>query len=352
MAYRFGPVGRLLQATSRLGVETFAFDPAGNLVDDKAQALNRPLESDPRRNKLMDNLLREYAGTHYQYDERGNLIHRLHNGEKARLSWDLFDRLVRFDDDKLSVVYSYDALGRRLHKHSTAHHQNDPRAGSGWNQMQRAKRQRELGCGYTLYGWDGDNLAWESSPPQGEGETGRTVHYLYEPGSFVPVVQAQRNSPIRLLRQPDWSDREYDFDQDPLWHTEVKPQAFDAILWYQCDHLGTPMELTDHNGEKAWTAQYKAWGEVKEARSEWAKQVGLSNPIRFQGSTTITRLGSITTGIGTMIRGLVDLSAWTRSATPVGGISLLMRQIQHSGLIHLVWLSNATLWIKRLSSAI
>ncbi|MGS7252893.1 RHS repeat-associated core domain-containing protein, partial [Pseudomonas anuradhapurensis] len=69
----------------------------------------------------------------------------------------------------------------------------------------------------------------------------------------------------------------------PLWHTEVKPQAFDAILWYQCDHLGTPMELTDHNGEVAWTAQYKAWGEVKETRSEWAKQVGLTNPIRFQG---------------------------------------------------------------------
>ncbi|MCO7522448.1 RHS repeat-associated core domain-containing protein, partial [Pseudomonas sp. 1] len=173
--------------------------------------------------------------------------------------------------------------GRRLHKHSTAHHQDDPRAGSGWNQMQRAKRQRELGCGYTLYGWDGDNLAWESSPPQDEGETGRTVHYLYEPGSFVPVAQAIRKQPIRLLRQPDWSDREYDFDQDPLWQHEVKPQPIDAIAWYQCDHLGTPMELTDHHGEVAWTAQYKAWGEIKEARSEWARQNGLNNPIRFQG---------------------------------------------------------------------
>ncbi|MFF7106231.1 RHS repeat-associated core domain-containing protein [Pseudomonas sichuanensis] len=283
LAYQYDPVGRLLQATSRLGVETFAFDPAGNLLDDKTQELNRPLESDPRRNKLMDNLLREYAGTHYQYDERGNLIHRLHNGEHARLSWDLFDRLERFDDVKLSVVYSYDALGRRLHKHSTAHHQDDPRAGSGWNQMQRAKRQRELGCGYTLYGWDGDNLAWESSPPQDEGEIGRTVHYLYEPGSFVPVAQAIRKQPIRLLRQPDWSDREYDFDQDPLWQQEVKPQPIDAIAWYQCDLIGTPMELTDHTGEVVWTAQYKVWGEIKETRSEWAKQIGLSNPIRFQG---------------------------------------------------------------------
>ncbi len=86
-----------------------------------------------------------------------------------------------------------------------------------------------------------------------------------------------------MLRQPDWSGREYDFDQDPLWQHEVKPQPIDAIAWYQCDHLGTPMELTDHNGEVAWAGQYKAWGEVREVRSEWAKQVGMTNPIRFQG---------------------------------------------------------------------
>ncbi|WP_252088923.1 RHS repeat-associated core domain-containing protein, partial [Pseudomonas sp. MWU13-3659] len=73
------------------------------------------------------------------------------------------------------------------------------------------------------------------------------------------------------------------FDQDPLWHTEVKPQAFEAIAWYQCDHLGTPMELTDEQGQIAWAGQYKAWGEVREERSAWAKQQGLGNPLRFQG---------------------------------------------------------------------
>ena len=30
-------------------------------------------------------------------------------------------------------------------------------------------------------------------------------------------------------------------------------------------------------------AQYKAWGEVKEQRSEWAQRQGLKSPIRFQG---------------------------------------------------------------------
>ena len=283
LAYQYDPVGRLLQATSRLGVETFAFDPAGNLLDEKTQQLNRPLESDPRRNKLMDNLLREYAGTHYTYDERGNLTQRLRNGERARLQWDLFDRLTRYDDEKVSVEFAYDALGRRLHKHSAAHYQDDPRAGSGWNQMQRAKRQRDLGCGFTLYGWDGDTLAWESSPPQDEGDTGRTVHYLYEPDGFVPVAQAVRKSPVRLHKIPDWSQRDYDFDADPLWQYETKPNPIDVLAWYHCDHLGTPMELTDHNGEMAWAGQYKAWGEVKEERSTWAIQQGLTNPIRFQG---------------------------------------------------------------------
>ena len=63
------------------------------------------------------------------------------------------------------------------------------------------------------------------------------------------------------------------------------PQALpiDVLAWYQCDHLGTPQELIDPTGQIAWSAQYKAWGEVKEQRSEWAQHQGLTNPIRFQG---------------------------------------------------------------------
>jgi YD repeat-containing protein len=43
LSYRYDPVGRLLSAVSRLGVEPFAFDPAGNLLDDTAQQAHRPL---------------------------------------------------------------------------------------------------------------------------------------------------------------------------------------------------------------------------------------------------------------------------------------------------------------------
>jgi YD repeat-containing protein len=93
---------------------------------------------------LVDNLLREYVGTHYEYDDRGNQTLRWHNGQRSRLQWDLFDRLVHFEDDRLSVKYAYDALGRRLYKHSTAHYTNRPEAGSHWNKNEQGRVQRLL----------------------------------------------------------------------------------------------------------------------------------------------------------------------------------------------------------------
>jgi RHS repeat-associated protein len=79
----------------------------------------------------------------------------------------------------------------------------------------------------------------------------------------------------------------YDIEQDPLWNGEQRnaPYAFDReeMAFYQCDHLGTPQELTDHEGSVAWSAQYKAWGEAREAISEAGRRAGFRNPIRFQG---------------------------------------------------------------------
>ncbi|CAI8926394.1 RHS repeat-associated core domain-containing protein [Pseudomonas serboccidentalis] len=281
-AYLYDPVGRLLSALTRHGEETFAFDPAGNLLENKAMEMRGPLDLTPPRDKLVDNLLLEYAGTHFEYDDRGNMIQRWKSGNRSQMKWDLFDRLVHFEDNRLAVDFAYDALGRRLYKNSVAHFKRRPEAGSQWNRNEHSRVQREHGCGFTLYGWDGDNLAWESSPDELDGTPGRTVHYVFEPQTYVPLAQAVRHAPISLSGVTEFNG-EYSLENDPVWNDEPTAKPFDALAWYQCDHLGTPQELTDAQGQIAWSAQYKVWGAASEQRSEWARQNGIKNPIRFQG---------------------------------------------------------------------
>jgi RHS repeat-associated protein len=102
------------------------------------------------------------------------------------------------------------------------------------------------------------------------------------------MIQASRPGRIQLLPTPDYGrfrrgEAQYDIDQDPVWQYQAKAQAFDAVAFYQCDHLGTPQELTDMNGEIAWAAEYKAWGYAYDALSKAGRQAGLKQPLRFQG---------------------------------------------------------------------
>ncbi|WP_425127080.1 RHS repeat-associated core domain-containing protein [Burkholderia diffusa] len=133
-----------------------------------------------------------------------------------------------------------------------------------------------------MYGWDGDTLAWESKIADEDGFGARTTHYVYEPGSFVPVAQAVREDAIELLDQPEYGDY-YRQDEDPLWLPPPPAPAIDSLAWYQCDHLGTPQELTDEHSEIAWSAEYRAWGVAQEAIRKASGKALIANSIRFQG---------------------------------------------------------------------
>jgi RHS repeat-associated protein len=273
--YRYDPVGRLLAANSALGHETFAFDPAGNIqAADTAQ--QEPMARRDPLPKLLDNLLKEYAGVRYRYDERGNVVERTQDGKRSEYEWDAFNRMTRATTWHGVTTFAYDPLGRRIAKHSRAIE------GTAFREATR-----------TMYGWDGDKLALESSVHQGYAAGERTVHYVYERDSFVPLVQATRSLELRLAPTTDvkalmaGNDGKYDIALDPLWNgefeQEAEPFSKDEIAFYQCDHLGTPQELTDCEGKVAWSAQYRAWGQAKEAISEAGRRAGIQNPIRFQG---------------------------------------------------------------------
>ncbi|WP_052941683.1 RHS repeat-associated core domain-containing protein [Chromobacterium subtsugae] len=243
--YRYDPVGRLLEAATPKGVESFRFDPAGNLLD------NAPAADGHQDNSLMGNLLSQYAGRHYRYDSRGNLVEKRVNGSLTKLEWDSHNRLSRLTaPDGQRTDYHYDPLGRRIAKISQGQ--------------------------ATLYGWDGDVLAFET-------RDGEAVHYLFEPDSFVPLAQVHTDA-IRGVKVPAWSQHNpYDPDKDPLRQAGPEPQAPKAVYYYHTDHLGTPQALTDEHGALALEMDYQAWGQAREVIADAASKAGIRNPFRFQG---------------------------------------------------------------------
>lgn len=264
IAYKYDPVGRLLEASSKLGKETFNFDPASNILDSyhsqKAQSHSQKLdETGYGYNRLVNNVVKEYLDQQYQYDAYGQLVRQKTSQGDLNLEWDVYGRMVKSRNSQYTAEYRYDALGRRIQKRSKHHH-------TGQEQN-------------IIYGWDGDTLAYESTEQL-------TKHYIYEKDSFVPMLQAVYLSPIELHQTPDWSDRAYNIHRDPLWKTEKQGKEFDDVWFYHCDHLGTPQEMTDHTGAIIWKAEYKAWGECKaeKAKSNFFENSEIiSNNIRFQG---------------------------------------------------------------------
>ncbi|MGO2711179.1 MAG: RHS repeat-associated core domain-containing protein [Pseudomonas helleri] len=231
----------------------------------------------------------DYLGQHYTYDACGNLLERLDNGKKARFTWDLYDRLTRYEDDRLTADFAYDALGRRVAKYSKAHCPPSPGAGPAWIEQQQRTLNAQYDCGQNIYGWDGDTLAYETRYSDNPGER-RLIHYFYEPGSFIPLALTVENRSLSLVREPS-HENGYHIDRDPLWQHHPVAKPFNAMAWYQCDHLGTPMELTDQRGEIAWSGTYQAWGLAKEKRTGSAIRENIRNPLRFQGQYFDTETG-------------------------------------------------------------
>lgn len=144
--YVYDKIGRIQEArNSQTGrSETFAFDPAHNILDiptstpspvgegrgegkttapisDGPQTQGR-LKSPANPNLISGNRLKEYNGIEYTYDAQGNLIYRqLPNGENQYYQYDLENQLVRAEIKKPAGnteiwTYAYDPFGRRLSK--------------------------------------------------------------------------------------------------------------------------------------------------------------------------------------------------------------------------------------------
>jgi len=283
--YTYDPLGQLLSAVQPGLTETFAFDPAGNLLDpdtaaapiDTRQVL-RELDEQPaartkapRLAKVTHNLLRQYMGYEYEYDVHGNTVVKrprvssVANDEGVlTFEYDSENRLTTairtFATSRMVARYSYDAFGRRIAKRVDE---------QPWMEGEIPPAIGYAHTGQlTLFVWDGDVMVQEAN-------ANRTVTYVYEPDSFVPLVRVDSSESFDILH-PEIGSRSGVQCSD-TWET---------IQYYQCDHQGTPLELLGEDGALVWGARYQAWG-----AASWKLDRTLEQPLRFQGQYEDTETG-------------------------------------------------------------
>ena len=285
LRYAYDPVGQLLSAVQPGLAEHFAFDPAGNLLD--AVPAN-------------GNVMQRYGDIDYTYDGLGNTTSKRFHPTGRESSWS--DLELRYDaENRLSQAcrmerqsrhrarYFYDAFSRRIAKHVEQ---------ARWNKQQKVNRDQPylVESSTTFFIWDGDALAQELG-------LGETVTYLYEPDSFVPLASirsasCRQTGTVHLPRVAQWdlpatrddadlqaaiAQEQTDIEalQAAGWqHIQAAADstaAQDRIAHYHCDHLGTPREMTDAQGNVVWSGRYKAWGCLLHAEGDVAQ------PLRFQG---------------------------------------------------------------------
>ncbi|MEZ7787181.1 RHS domain-containing protein [Neisseria perflava] len=211
--YVYDKIGRIQEArNSQTGrSETFAFDPAHNILSDKA--------AEGKGNNLVSgNRLKEYNGIEYTYDALGNLIYRqLPNGENQYYQYDLENQLVRAEIKKPAGnteiwTYAYDPFGRRLSK----------------------ERQ--------------DKLAWTSTDP-------KRTHFVWD-GTRLLQEYTYKGSYTYIYTDQD--------SYEPL--AQIFDNAKDSkqyLAYFHNDQISIPREMTDIHGNLLWYGEYTAWGRLK-----------------------------------------------------------------------------------------
>lgn len=238
--YAYDRLGRVLAGLKAGQAEHFAFDPAGNLLQQAGTA-------------VPDNRVHVFQDLRLDYDEHGNVIRRSKGWHtEQQFSYgpehQLRQATVRRStdrQDRTAVVsqtthYRYDALGRRVAKADA------------------------FGC--THFAYDGDLLAMEQ-------RGGKRAEYLYEDGSFVPLARIESAA----------GEQDY------------------ALQYYHCDQIGAPQELSDEQGRIVWAASYKVWGEVQPVAAletgtdgaRLAERTVLRSVATSQTSTTARSLGTV-----------------------------------------------------------
>jgi RHS repeat-associated protein len=238
--YEYDPEGELVRTLDKLrGEIKYEYEAngqlhsrdIGRLVDSEEfrydAAANRLNFNTSQFDQVKDNRIKKWRDQEYTYDAWGNLIEKRSGLTKLQtFTYDCENRLVRAETMVNSKVHStgtyrYDSLGRRVGKTSEIDGQTE----------------------HKHYLWQGLRMLREETPWQ-------SSLYIYEPGSYAPLARVDQS----------------------------EDEAEQTLYYFHADQIGTPLEMTDVDGQIVWQATYKAWGEVQTLAVSEVEQ-----NLRFQG---------------------------------------------------------------------
>jgi RHS repeat-associated protein len=240
--FSYDKVGYILAALPGQGgttkAELFAFDPAGNLLDQDPSKSNDPIR---------DNRLRFYQDLHFEYDAHGNTTRRTRgnqaggNQTTTELIWNADHQLRQAKVTRHGVTqttaYDYDALGRRTKKTDA--------------------------FGSTEFLWDGDLMVHSQ-------RGNKQALYIYEPNSFVPLATVQDQHTYWYQNDQIGAPQELTNEQGQVvWAADYK-------VWGEASVRTTQRTGTDD----APTSSKGAWHTSQGATSS---APAIEQPFRFQG---------------------------------------------------------------------
>ncbi|NWC93003.1 RHS repeat protein [Pseudomonas sp. IPO3778] len=237
--YQYDPAGELIRTLDKLrGEIKYEYEATGQLhsrytgklVDSEEfrydAAANRLNFNTSQFDQVKDNRIKKWRDQECAYDTWGNLIEKRSGMSKLQtFSYDCENRLVRAEtlvNSKTESVgtYRYDSLGRRVAKTSIIDGKTE----------------------HKNFLWQGLRMLREEAP-------GQSSLYVYEPGSYAPLARVDQR----------------EGEQQKLYY-------------FHTDQIGTPLEMTDQEGQIVWQATYKAWGSIETLAVNEVEQ-----NLRFQG---------------------------------------------------------------------
>lgn len=231
--YHYNNMGQLAQIDDQLrGTTHFHYDVLDRLTEvdgprpetfihDPAGNILSQSGADENDNAAVQgNRLAFHGDAHYEYDARGNRITQARGKSQSLVThfeYDALNQLTEVRQGASRTIYAYDPLGRRISKNTDE--------------------------GRIDFTWFDDVLLYEKTTTASSPKT-QVKTYLYEPGTFKPLAFVENKQ----------------------------------IYHYHLDHLGTPQEITNAQGDVVWAVSFKAYGNLAVAHTEVVE-----NNLRFQG---------------------------------------------------------------------